>query len=104
MKHVCDFTVKEIRTLQYNDFEMFVTLDDSLGTILPGQFVNILVPNTQKTFLRRPISICDVNYAENELRFYIRIVGNGTQTLSKLKKGDKLLLIIHDIINTFYHQ
>jgi len=100
MKRVCDFTVKEIRALQYSDFELFVTLDEDLGTVLPGQFVNILVPDTQKTFLRRPISICDVNYAENELRFYIRIVGNGTQTLSAVKQGDKLN-ILYPLGNSF---
>jgi len=100
MKRVCDFTVKEIRALRYNDFELFVTSDGNLEVILPGQFVNILVPDTQKTFLRRPISICDVNYAENELRFYIRIVGNGTQTLSTLQKGDKLN-ILYPLGNSF---
>ena len=93
MKHLSNFKVSKIRTLQYSDFELFVTLDEQLETILPGQFVNILVPDTQKTFLRRPISICDVNYAENELRFYIRIVGNGTQTLSHLKQGDNLNIL-----------
>ena len=93
MKHLHNFTVREIKNLQYNDFELFVTLDEPLETILPGQFVNILVPNTQKTFLRRPISICDVDYAKNELRFYIRIVGNGTQRLSALESGDKLNIL-----------
>jgi len=100
MKQVCNFKVKEIRALQYNDFELFVTLDKPLETIFAGQFVNILVPDTQKTFLRRPISICDVNYAENELRFYIRIVGNGTQALSRLQKGDKLN-ILYPLGNSF---
>ena len=100
MKHICDFTVRKIKTLQFNDFELFVRLDKELETILPGQFVNILVPNTQKTFLRRPISICDVDYATNELRFYIRIVGNGTQTLSTLNQGDTLN-ILYPLGNSF---
>ncbi len=100
MKHICDFTVKEIRPLSFNDFELLVELDKDLEAILPGQFVNILVPNTQKTFLRRPISICDVNYTTRELRFYIRKVGDGTQTLSTLKKGDKLN-ILYPLGNSF---
>jgi len=93
MKHVSDFRVKKVRTLQYNDFELFVTSDEELEEIFPGQFVNILVPNTQKTFLRRPISVCDVNYADGELRLYVRIVGDGTRTLSALKQGDTLNLL-----------
>ena len=100
MKQIKDFTIKEIRHLYFDDFEMLVTLDEKLENIRPGQFVNILVPDTQKTFLRRPISICDVNDKENELRFYIRIVGNGTQTLSALQRGDKLS-ILYPLGNAF---
>jgi dihydroorotate dehydrogenase electron transfer subunit len=93
MKHICDFTVENIRLLQFNDFELSVTSAQDLEPVYPGQFVNILVPDTQKTFLRRPISIFDVDYARRRLRFYIRIVGNGTQVLSKLQKGEKLNIL-----------
>jgi dihydroorotate dehydrogenase electron transfer subunit len=59
-----------------------------------------LIPDTQKTFLRRPISICDVDYRARKLRFYIRIVGNGSLRLSKLQKGDKLN-ILYPLGNSF---
>jgi dihydroorotate dehydrogenase electron transfer subunit len=100
MKQIHDFTVTSIEPLLFNDFELYVSLDRDLELIYPGQFVNILVPDTQKTFLRRPISICDVDYRSRKLRFYIRIVGNGTQTLSKLQKGDKLN-ILYPLGNSF---
>ena len=100
MKQVCDFKVSEINLLHYNDFELYVESDSPLETILPGQFVNILVPNTQRTFLRRPISICDVNYDKHQLRFYIRRVGEGTEKLSTLKVGDTLN-IIYPLGNSF---
>jgi len=100
MKQVCDFKVKKVNLLHYNDFELYVESDSSLETILPGQFVNILVPNTQKTFLRRPISICDVDYDNRMLRFYIRKVGEGTQKLSTLQEGDTLN-IIYPLGNSF---
>ena len=100
MKRICDFTVRDIKLLDYNDFELFVTSDEELEPVYAGQFVNILVPDTQKTFLRRPVSICGVDYTENELHFYIRIVGNGTQTLSLLQKGDKIN-ILYPLGNTF---
>jgi len=99
MKQVKDFTVTAIRQLEFDDFWLSVAAD-SLEEVLAGQFVNILVPNTQKTFLRRPISVCDVDYASNTLHFYIRKVGEGTNTLSQLKKGD-LLNIVYPLGNSF---
>ena len=47
--------------------------------ILPGQFVNLRIPNL---FLRRPISVCDAQ--EDELTLVYRVVGAGT---AKLKEG-----------------
>ena len=100
MKQVKDFTVTDIRQLDFGDFWLSVAAPQPLEEVLAGQFVNILVPNTQKTFLRRPISICDVDYAENTLHFYIRKVGDGTQTLSRLKIGD-CLNIVYPLGNGF---
>lgn len=38
-----------------------VTADGgTLPEILPGQFVQVDIPDSKSTFLRRPISICDV--------------------------------------------
>ncbi len=100
MKQICDFKVKKVNLLPFNDFELYVESENPLGNILPGQFVNILVPDTQKTFLRRPISICDVDYDKHQLRFYIRIVGEGTEKLSTLQAGD-MLNIIYPLGNSF---
>jgi dihydroorotate dehydrogenase electron transfer subunit len=100
MKKVCDFKVKKINLLSYNDFELYVESEEPLETIKPGQFVNILIPDTQKTFLRRPISICDVDYDRQQLRFYIRIVGNGTEKLSTLSAGD-ILNIVYPLGSSF---
>jgi len=99
MKQVKDFTVKEVRQLAFGDFWLSVA-DETLGEIRAGQFVNILIPNTQKTFLRRPISVCDVDYTTHTIHFYVRKVGEGTKTLSELKKGD-LLNIIYPLGNSF---
>ncbi|MDR1459577.1 MAG: dihydroorotate dehydrogenase electron transfer subunit [Bacteroidales bacterium] len=100
MKHICNFTVEDIKLLPFDDFELSVTSAQDLEPVLPGQFVNILVPDTQKTFLRRPISVYDVDVVARRLRFYIRIVGNGTKTLSKLRQGD-MLDILYPLGNKF---
>ena len=53
----------------------------------PGQFINIKIDGL---YLRRPISVCDVNW--NELTIIYKVVGKGTEALSKMKKGMKLII------------
>lgn len=64
-----------------------------LPQILPGQFVEIRIPDTAGTYLRRPISIHDVDYEQQTLSLLIRVVGNGTHQLSLLHKYDVLNLV-----------
>ncbi len=52
-----------------------------------GQFVNIRLDGL---FLRRPISVCDVQ--GNELTIVYKVVGKGTQQLSRMKQGTLDLL------------
>ncbi len=54
----------------------------------PGQFVNLLIPGT---YLRRPISVCDL--AENALTLIYRVVGTGTERLSSMEPGETLNVI-----------
>lgn len=53
----------------------------------PGQFVHISVNGF---FLRRPISICDIDKEAGTIRIVFQIRGNGTAVLSKMKVGEKL--------------
>lgn len=64
-----------------------------LPAILPGQFVQVAA-NTPGVFLRRPISINDVNYDQNTIALLIRKAGKGTSTLVALKEGDKLNILL----------
>ena len=50
-----------------------------------GQFVNIKLDGF---FLRRPISVCDS--ADGELTLVYKVVGKGTEYMSKMLQGDKL--------------
>lgn len=50
-----------------------------------GQFVNIKLDGK---YLRRPISVCD--YDKDTLTLVYKIVGSGTEILSKMKSGEKL--------------
>jgi dihydroorotate dehydrogenase electron transfer subunit len=54
----------------------------------PGQFFMINAPGL---FLRRPISIHNVN--ANIISFLYNVIGNGTKAISKMKKGDSLEML-----------
>ncbi|MEW6556922.1 MAG: dihydroorotate dehydrogenase electron transfer subunit [Elusimicrobiota bacterium] len=56
----------------------------------PGQFVMIKIDN-EKTFLRRPFSICGVNKKTFDIVF--KVVGCGTEVLSRCQVGDSLSII-----------
>ena len=51
----------------------------------PGQFINIRL---EGKFLRRPISVCD--YDDKSITIIYKIVGEGTEQLSKLESGEVL--------------
>lgn len=58
----------------------------------PGQFVQVEVPNSKQTYLRRPIS---VNYADShELWLLVRRAGPGTQALCNLPEGSRLNILL----------
>ena len=50
-----------------------------------GQFINI---ELEDLYLRRPISICD--YDENTITIIYKVVGEGTEKMSKMCTGEKL--------------
>lgn len=83
MKQVL-FSVKENTPLTDNVYKMILTGDCSDITA-PGQFVNIKIDGL---FLRRPISVCD--RTDNELTIIYKVVGNGTDEMSRMKNGQIL--------------
>ena len=93
MKKIIDFTVKENRQLNPDTF-LLVVYSPEMPEIEPGQFVNIKVEHSPATFLRRPISVHNVDPDEGLLYLLIKIAGQGTATLSKFKAGEKLNIIL----------
>ena len=78
------FTVTENRKIASSVYEMTLSGDTSSVTA-PGQFVNIRLDGF---FLRRPISVCDCE--SGTLRLIYKVVGNGTQAMSKLQNSTEL--------------
>ena len=75
------FEILENVQLTESVFKMTLSGDVSAITA-PGQFVNILLDGL---YLRRPISVCDLG--ENMLTIIYKVVGKGTEQLSKMKHG-----------------
>ncbi|MCQ2455989.1 MAG: dihydroorotate dehydrogenase electron transfer subunit [Clostridia bacterium] len=64
-----------------------MTLAGDTDGIDAGQFVNIKLDGL---YLRRPISVCDVG--ESELTIIYKVVGHGTEQMSRMKDGKLDLL------------
>lgn len=80
-------------TIEYNPLYSLLRVTPADGTalprMLPGQFVQIAV-EAPGVFLRRPISINDVDIQANTLDLLVRRAGKGTSALMALKPGDTL--------------
>ena len=73
-----------------------VLMGDQSAIERPGQFVNLAIDGL---FLRRPISVCDVN--GNELTLIYKVVGKGTTKMSKMKGGE-ILDILSGLGNGYF--
>ena len=82
------YEVTENEQIAPSVFKMTLAGDTSPITA-PGQFVNIKIP---EFYLRRPISICDWN--DKSLTIIYKAVGDGTRAFGRIKKGEKLDLLI----------
>ncbi len=87
-KHTGLLKVLNNRTINKSYYVLEIEIPQGADDILPGQFVEILVEDSKSTFLRRPISIYNVNPQRKSMELLIQIVGDGTMQLSKIKTGD----------------
>ncbi|MBQ7961789.1 MAG: dihydroorotate dehydrogenase electron transfer subunit [Clostridia bacterium] len=82
------YTIKSNEKLTENVFKMVFEGDTSAVTA-SGQFINIKIDSL---YLRRPISIFDCK--ENELTIIYKVVGTGTEMMSKMPVGTKLDVLV----------
>lgn len=75
------FEIVSNAPLTENVFKMELSGDTSAITS-PGQFVNIKLDGF---YLRRPISVCDID--GDRLTLIYKVVGKGTEAMSKMKNG-----------------
>ncbi|WP_373811020.1 dihydroorotate dehydrogenase electron transfer subunit [Porphyromonas macacae] len=94
-KSSIDFFVSEIIEVGVNTYQLrlFPSLEIPLNEIIPGQFVEVLVPD-KSVFLRRPISVCDIDPDNGWLDLLIAPVGPGTRSICGVSAGDCLNIIL----------
>ena len=71
------------------DVYKMILKGDTKAILFPGQFINIQIKDC---YLRRPISVCD--YDTETITIIYKVVGQGTDILSKMKKGETLDILV----------
>lgn len=95
MKKYClDLIVTELIRPHKNYVLIKLTHAQPLPDMMPGQFAELRVDHSPTTFLRRPISINNVDRLQNEVWFLIQLVGDGTRQLAEVKPGDVINTVL----------
>ena len=82
MKKFCiDLKVVQVERVNARFVLIVLTHPQPLPEMLPGQFVEVRVDGSPSTFLRRPISIHNIDNVRNELHLLVATVGVGTAPL-----------------------
>lgn len=93
-KYILDLTVVSVEHIHERYVLIKLTQTLPLPEMVPGQFVEVRVDGSPKTFLRRPISIHFVDREHNELWLLVATVGDGTRKLAQLQSGDLLNCVL----------
>ena len=96
MKTITIFKVTSNRPMGEDCNLLTLTPSDGsqLNDIRPGQFVQVEIPDSKTTFLRRPISVNFVDYDANQLWLLVRKAGAGTQHLAQAEVSSRLNVIL----------
>lgn len=79
--------------LKQDIFKFSVYAPSIVNNSKPGNFIEIKVSEQTEPFLRRPISIYNLNREEGILEFIFQVKGKGTQILSKKNEGELIDII-----------
>ena len=93
MKQITDFRLVEKRVFGRSVL-LRLRSEIALPEILPGQFVQVRVDGSPSTYLRRPISIHDVDFGKHELSLLVQIVGEGTKHLAAVNEGEMINMVL----------
>ena len=90
--------ITDFKLVQKQDFGRSVLLrlraEQALPEIAPGHFVQVRVDGSPSTYLRRPISIHDVDFWKNEVSLLVQQVGEGTRHLAAAEMGSVINMVL----------
>ena len=90
--------IEDFKLVEKQDYGRSVLLrlrgERALPDIVPGQFVQVRVDGSPSTYLRRPISIHDVDPKQNEVTLLVQQVGEGTRHLAHAETGDIINMVL----------
>ena len=73
-------------------FDMVLSAPEMAAEAKAGQFVNVYLGKGEH-LLPRPISICGLDTEKGTVRMVYRVLGKGTDLMSKAKAGDSFMLM-----------
>jgi dihydroorotate dehydrogenase electron transfer subunit len=85
-------TVVRVEQLSENNYRITFDSPDIARSAGPGQFVMIRAGSGKDPLLRRPFSIHQTS-TNGQVQIYFKVVGRGTDLLSRLKRGDILSVL-----------
>lgn len=85
-----DVKVISNQKIAKDSYELIVQNDYLAKHAIPGQFLHLSVPNHT---LRRPLSIASVNQSNSRLTLLYKVIGSGTEELSKYKEKDEFSVL-----------
>ena len=88
VKLICELVKKE--KIIDGIYKFSVKAPEIANTAKAGQFLEIKVSDIGETFLRRPISIYNIEKEEGIIEFIFQIKGKGTEILSE--KNEPIIL------------
>ena len=91
------YAITEKKAVAKGIFDITVKCPDIAENAEAGQFAQVAA---EGFFLRRPISICDIDKEKGTIRLVFEVRGKGTDKISELNKGD-LIDIIAPLGNGF---
>ena len=95
MKYVLDLRVTRVERLGERHLLLVATNPKgALPDMCPGQFAQLRIDDSKDTFLRRPISIHNLDREKNEVSFLVQMVGEGTSSLRKKQPGSVLNAVL----------
>ena len=76
--------------LNHDIFKISLEAPEIVVDAKPGNFIEIRVSNQVEPFLRRPISIYNMDKEKGILEMIFQVKGKGTEILSQKQEGEKI--------------